>query len=77
MLRLLLLPDQKLRRRLAAQVRVRVARDFYLCLREDLRPDEHPGRMEEQEERDIKAMAAGQDGLWSASDDCLRGLESV
>ena len=81
---LLLLPDQKLRRRLAARlphlapkVRVRVARDFYLWLREGRRPDEHPGRMEEQGERDIKAMAAGQDGPCSASDDCLQGLESA
>lgn len=38
--------------------------DFHLWLREDLRPEEHPNRKDDQDWKEIKEMVAMQDGPW-------------
>lgn len=40
--------------------------DFHLWLREELRPEEHPDRTDDQDWKDIKDMVAKQDGPWPA-----------
>lgn len=38
--------------------------DFHLWLREDLKPEEHPERKDDEDWKKIKEMAAKQDGPW-------------
>ncbi|KND87053.1 hypothetical protein TOPH_08262 [Tolypocladium ophioglossoides CBS 100239] len=45
----------------------RTAQDFHLWLREELRPEEHPNRKNDQDWEDIKEMVAKQDGPWLPS----------
>ncbi|KAI0542835.1 kinase-like protein [Xylaria digitata] len=42
----------------------KTVQDFHLWLREDLRPEEHPDRKNDQDWEEIKEMVAKQDGPW-------------
>ncbi len=42
----------------------KTTQDFHLWLREELRPEDHPNRKEDQDWLDIKDMVAKQDGAW-------------
>lgn len=42
----------------------KTTQDFHLWLRDDLRPEDHPTRKDDQDWKDIKEMVAKQDGPW-------------
>ncbi|KAK3299899.1 serine/threonine protein kinase [Chaetomium fimeti] len=42
----------------------KTVQEFHLWLREDLRPEDHPNRKDDQDWKDIKRMVAKQDGPW-------------